>query len=37
MRGKEAAMVELTEEQRQAVEQSGQEPATVIDAKTQTA
>ena len=30
-------MIELTEEQRQAVEQAGDEPATVVDAKTQTA
>src|SRR6266446_2344974 len=34
---KESAMIELTEEQRQAVEQAGDEPPTVVDAKTQTA
>ena len=30
-------MIELTEEQQQAVEHAGDEPATVIDAKSQTA
>ena len=30
-------MIELTEEQRQAVAQAGDEPATIVDAKTQIA